>query len=475
MTILFIGSIFIVMSADTKHTFSSIYNAIFTEYSYKNQDKEQTEKLFAQVKETVPEECDFYENWFRAFVSVANNDGKNSNDYFLKALENVDKLKDSGELPIFLQQGFAFFMYIDSKENAKKFWEIGAEKNLFAKPDSEDFYEKFFQRFNSKEQFWVQFAPNMFVDEKKSSEKAINDYRISAKTGDELMDSINDGDFEKFSALCEKTDFSKKKLAGVSPLYYTIQRKGSLRAGVKKFVEDIVNLQADSMISKLNLDSIPNDLKHKQFLEIFHQMRVTYEKSGLGKIMFNALFGKDEELEERTANIEKILDKIIEKTDDVDFFTKTAGNKTSTNALLLSAEIGDTSTMKKLIGKGANVEKICGYANFGMNYKGGKSIKTEIPNSLIYRMINFSQFEALKFYLSEFKDKARKSMTAKSDKCNITPLTFFILNTLYTSRDEESYGKMKALVDEMLPFFLNAGSSLEQNTAFGSAKKLLGM
>ena len=159
----------------------------------------------------------------------------------------------------------------------------------------------------------------------------------------------------------------------------------------------------------------------------------------------------------------------------MDAFTKSAGGKTATNALLLAAEIGDTSTMEKLIEKGADVDKSLGAADFGMNYKDGSSINTQIPNSLVYRLISFSQFDALKFYLTTFRDKAKKSMTAKTPKCNITPLAYFVLNTLYASKSEDEYKKTKALVDEFLPIFISAGAVLEENTAFGPVKKLLGL
>jgi len=464
-----------------EQTITFIYNSIFKDFIYKTQDDAKTEMFFEQVRDIVPNEKGFFENWFRAFVSVSKNDGKNSCEYFTNALEELKKINEIEKTQIieylanFLQQGFAFFMYINDTENAKNFWQFGADKGLFAKPTTDNFYEKFFKRFNSKEQFWVQFSPKMFIDESKATEKALNDYKESAKTNDELLNSINEADLQKFEEIAKNTDFDTKKIAGVSPLYYTIQRKGSLKAGFSAFIEDLIQIQVSSMVSKLDLSNLPENMRNRQYLEIFHQMRATYEKSGLGKIMFNALFGKDDEIEQKIKNIEKILEIIIEKTSDVDSFTKDNGNKTQTNALLLSCEIGDTQTMQKLIEKGANVEKTLGFATFSMRYKDGKSISTEIPNSLIYRMISFGQFEALKFYITNFKDKAQKSMTEKTSKCDITPFVYLILNTLYNSKDEESYKKNKSLIDEYLPLFVEAGTKLDENTAFSSAKKLLGL
>ena len=460
-----------------------IYNSIFKDFVYRTKETSDIEKFFVEIRDIVPEQACFFEPWFRAFVSVAKNDGKSSSDNFLKALEGltdsvclaVARAKNADYLPAFFQQGFAFFMYINDTVSAKKFWERGADNGIFAKPDSEAFFERVFKSFKAKEQFWVQFAPKMFFDEKKACERAISDYRASARTGDALTDAVNDADFAAFESLSAGLDFDSKKIAGVSLLYYTIQRKEILMSGAGKFTENLVQLQSDAMISRLNLGSLPEDLRNRQYLEIFHQIRVTYEKSGLSKIMFNALFAKEGELDEKIAGIEKILDMIIARTKNVDSFTKSAGGKTSTNALLLAAEIGDSPTLGKLIAKGADVDKSLGVADFGMSYKDGRTVSTQIPNSLVYRLISFSQFDALRFYLTEFKDKARKSMTAKTKKCDITPLAYFVLNTLYASKSEEEYGRNKALVDEFLPLFIEAGSAIDENTAFGTVRKLLGM
>lgn len=460
-----------------------IYNSIFKDFIYRTKESSEIEKFFSEIGEIVPHQACFFEPWFRAFVCVANNDGKGSSENFLKALAAlsddvfrfVSGIKNADYLPAFFQQGLAFFLYINDTESAKKFWARGAENGLFAKPDSESFYDKIFKSFKAKEQFWVQFAPKMFFDEKKAAERAVSDYRASAKTGDALADAINDADFAAFESLCGSIDFDSRKIAGVSLLYYVIQRKEILCAGARKFTENLVQIQADAMISRLNLSALPEDLRNRQYLEIFRQIRVTYEKSGLSKIMFCALFSKEGELGEKIAGIEKILDIIIAQTKDVDSFTKSAGGKTSTNALLLAAEIGDAPTLGKLIAKGSDVDKSLGAADFAMNYKDGSSISVQIPNSLVYRLISFNQFDALKFYLTEFKDKARKSMTAKTKKCNITPLAYFVLNTLYASKSEDEYEKNRALVDEFLPLFIEAGSALDQNTAFGTVRKLLGL
>ncbi len=440
-----------------------IYDSITKDYVYKNHD---VEPFFAQIHEIVPAQADFFEPWLRGFVSVAQNNGLKAKEYYTQALSHADKAAEY--LPTFLQQGFAFFMYIGEKENALKFWNFGVEKKVFASAN-----ERFIANFNSKEQFWLQFAPNMCLDQNKARDRAYNDYKRTA--ANPIQKAIDDADFEQFRQLADGINFDSERINGVSILYYAIQRKASVKAGPKKFTEDLIQVQSSQFISKLDFSQLSKESQNEKYMQIFHQMRRTYEKSGLGKIMFNAYYGKDLELSKNCEELEKIVEHSIQKTSSPDDFVKQIEGKTGSNALLFAAETDDSKTLKSLIEKGSDVDKIIGSAKFGLNYRNGSTISTEIPNSLVYRLISFKSYNSLKMYLSEFGEKARRSMTEKSDKFNITPLTYLILNTIYSSASEEEFKKNKAIVDDFLPLFQEAGSVLDENTAFGTAKKLLGM
>ncbi len=440
-----------------------IYDSITQDYVYKNHE---IEPFFAQIREIVPAQADFFESWLRGFVAVANNDRLKAQDFYNQALKNADK---AGEyLPTFLQQGFAFFMYIGEKENALTFWNFGVEKKVFAVAN-----ERFLNNFNSKEQFWLQFAPNMCIDQAKAKERAFNDYKRAAKNP--LQKAIDEADFEQFKQLAYETDFDSERINGVSILYYAIQRKASVKAGPKKFTEDLIQVQSSQFISKLDLTMLSQESRNEKYMQIFHQMRRTYEKSGLGKIMFNAYYGKDSELLKNSENLEKIVELAIQKTTAPDDYVKQIEGKTGSTALLFAAETDDSKTIRELIKKGSDVDKIIGSANFGLNYRDGSTVSTEIPNSLVYRLISFKSYNSLRMYLYEFPEKAKRSMTEKSDKFNITPLVYLILNTIYSSANEEEFKKNKAIVDDFLPLLQNAGSVLDENTAFGTAKKLLGL
>lgn len=444
------------------HTLVFIYDSICKDYVYKNGDPE---PFLKQLVNIVPKEHEFFEAWLIGFISVARNDRIKAKEFYSAALSKAELAMDY--LPIFLQQGFAFFMYIDEAEKAKQFWEFGVTHNVFMGAG-----EKFFETFNAKEQFWVQFAPNMCIDRQKATERALSDYK--KHTSSALEESIDDADFEHFSNLVDSIDFNTEKINSVSVLYYTLQRRAAIRAGAESFIEDLVQTQTARLLSKIDFSKLPEQQRNDRYMTIFHQMRITYDKSGLGKIMYNAFFGKDNELAGRLKNLEKISEIIIDRTDDVDDFSKQIDGKLGSNALLFAAETNDWEICKKLIKKNANTDKIIGAAPFGLKYSDGSVVSTSIPNSFIYRLISFGSWTCLKKYLSEFADKAKKSMTERSDKFNITPLVYCILNTIYNAKDEEERTKSKALVDELLPFFLNAGAVLEENTAFGTARSLLG-
>ena len=66
-------------------------------------------------------------------------------------------------------------------------------------------------------------------------------------------------------------------------------------------------------------------------------------------------------------------------------------------------------------------------------------------------------------------------MTEKTENSTITPLVFLILTLIYGAKDEKSFETNKKITDSLLPLFQNCGAKLDQNTAFGTARELLGM
>lgn len=443
-----------------------IYDSIFRDFIYKN--RADMNPFYEQIHEMAGDSGDFFVSWSKGFVALADFDFDEAEKHYENAFENIENAGDY--LVHFLQQSFALFMYDEKTDSALKFWNYGVSKGLFAKPT-----EKFFDSFNAKEQFWVQFSPKMFKNQKKAEEKVISDYQ--KKSDDKILLAIDSCDFEKFDEVSEseKIDFDSYKVAGVSVLYYAVQKKGILKSGPEKFSEELVQARSLQLYRNLDLSSIPEKFRSQQYLNILHEMRATYEKSGLARLIFIAENGSEEKSAQKIDGIKKIIEKCVEKTTDVDAFSLRLSGKMGTNALFLAAELDDEETLELLVQKGSDVDKKLGFAEFGMSYKDGSSVKTQIPNSLIYRLINFKSWKSLELYLTKFKEKAAKSMKEKSQKCDITPLVYFILNTVYGSSSESEFKANKLLADKFIPLFTAAGASLEEKTAFGSAKKLLGI
>jgi len=368
----------------------------------------------------------------------------------------------------FIQQAFTLLMYTKDKESAVQMWNFGAEKKLFASLD-----EKFFRTFNSNEQFWVTFAPAMFKDEEKSFALAVKDYTPETKAT--LKTAVQTGDFKKVTALLKETDINSVKIDGVSPLYFAIQTKATVSKGSTVFAEDTAQFRADQLFGSLDLKNVPANKQQEMYFKILHQMRESFEKSGLGKVMFNAWYCSDEEIPSKVKSLEKVIELFAENTKDINAFKMHSTGNISNTALLLAAELDDVSTSRLLLQKNGDPESIEGYAEFSMKVKDGEEKHTEIPNNFIYRLISFNSWNTLKMYLTEFTKAASRQMTERSAKCDITPLVYLIATQIYTARNEKEFSESKKLVDELLPLFQNAGSKLEQNTAFGTARQLLGL
>ncbi len=444
-----------------------IYDSIFREFVYKN--RENMEPFYEQIREMAGESGDFFVSWAKGFVSLADFDFAEAEKRYNSAFKNISGAADY--LPHFLQQAFALFMYSKKIDEALEFWSYGVSKGIFAAPT-----EKFLASFNEKEQFWVQFSPKMFRNLQQAEKMAISDYQKKSQDG--IQSAVDSCDFEKFKKIAGKTDFDALKIDGASVLYYAIQKKGVLNGGVKKFTENLVQARTDQLLKEIDLSALPENFRRQQYMNILHQIRLTFEKSGLAAIIFTAQNGNSDNHEEfagRLKNIDRIIEMAADRTSDVDAFEKHINGKVGTNALFLAAELDDFPTIRLLIEKGSDVCKKIGYADFGMKYADGSSASTEIPNSFIYRLVNFKSWNSLKNYLELYAEKSRKTMKEKSEKCNVTPLVYFILNTVYPSGSRDEFEKNRKLCDDFLPLFISAGSSLEQKTAFGSAKKLLGI
>ena len=124
----------------SEQTVIFLINSILKDKIYKTKN---IESFFEQIKEIVPSSADFFTTWLRGFYQIANFDFENAKKSYLQALENIDegaKLKFKDFVHIFIQQGFALFMYEGEKENAVLFCNLGVELKLLA-PVNESFFK----------------------------------------------------------------------------------------------------------------------------------------------------------------------------------------------------------------------------------------------------------------------------------------------------------------------------------------------
>ncbi len=445
-----------------EQTIVYIFDSITKDYIYK------TKKMgpfYEQVKDITGERSDFFISWFKGLVSLAKLDFEEACSLFIQAFKAIDHGEEyTGR---FINQAFTLLMYKNHKKDAVKIWEHGVSKKLFAPLD-----DRFFAQFNPKEQFWTQFAPAMFVDVEKASAVAVEDYR--KKTSDKILAALTGCDNKKFSSAIKNTDLNTYRIQGISPLYHAIQLKQTLKNGDEAYAEGMVEFRTQQLLASLDLSKAPVTKQNETLFTIRSSMRQTYQTSGLGKIMFRAYYCEPEEIDAKVKELEKIIALIADKT-DVDDFKMNAGGAMANTALYLAAEIDDSKSVELLLKKGAGYDKPYGSASFSFKAKDGTIQRTEVPNTLIYRLISFASWDSLKMYLTKFPELASPSMTERSEKYNITPLVYLIMTMIYSAQNEKEFNHNKKIVAELLPLMLNAGAVLDENTAFGTAKKLLGL
>lgn len=446
-----------------EQTIVYIWRSIMQEYVYKFKDMK---KFYEQVTEIVPARSAFFTNWFKGFVSVAFFEFDEAKEFYKEAFKNITLAEEyTGR---FVQQAFTFFMYVNDKKTALKVWEYGVSKKMVAPLD-----EAFFKTFNEKEQFWTQFAPKMFTNDKKATDECIKDY--SPKVLDKLKNSIEKADFKKFKNEIKNKDIDKIRVSGVSPLYFAIQTKATIKDGSEAYAQGMADFRTRQLLAGFNLEKVSKEQKEEAILTVRHSMKQTYIESNLGKLMFNAYYCTDEEIPEKLNELNKIISFIIEKSSNVDSFKINSGLSMTNTALYLAAEADDTETSKMLILKGAQTDKANGKADFTCAKKDGTKNTTSIPNTFIYRLISFHSWNTLEMFLQDFSKIAKPQMTARTESSNITPLVYLIMTMIYSARNEKTFEENKKVVNSLLPLFINCGASLEQNTAFGTAKELLGL
>lgn len=183
------------------------------------------------------------------------------------------------------------------------------------------------------------------------------------------------------------------------------------------------------------------------------------------KASFTQMYGNENTFDLQIQELDKIIEYLIDKTNDIDKYVKTFDQYQGINTLFLAAEYNDVKICELLLEKGANPTKSLGetllctipndYNSFDYVYSN---------NSFIYRLIYFHSWDMLTLFLTKYKDMAKQSM--KPNEYGITPIIYF----LYYIRDIDN---SKELRKQFISKFIEAGADLNQPSILGSPKQII--
>lgn len=183
------------------------------------------------------------------------------------------------------------------------------------------------------------------------------------------------------------------------------------------------------------------------------------------KYSFTQKYGDEKTFDEQLIQLDKIIEYLVSKTEDLDDYVKSFDNQQGTNSLFLAAEYNDIKICELLLTNGADPNKNLGRAlmcTVPTEYNSYEYVFSN--NSFIYRLIFFHSWDMLTLFLTKYKDLAQKSM--EPNEYGITPILYFLY---YTSTLDNS----KELRKQFILKFVKAGADLNQGSVFGSANQMI--
>lgn len=183
---------------------------------------------------------------------------------------------------------------------------------------------------------------------------------------------------------------------------------------------------------------------------------------------------RDNRKEEIKKKTDEIVALYIERTSDVDGFISYSmrdpiANKQGCTALLYACEMDDVETCKSLVFAGGNLRQEIGKSP-DFTLPNGNMLF--LPNNFIHRAIYFKAWNCLEWFLKDNKNIAAEYMHKKEE--NMTWLVYFLLmQQEVIFMNTQKYLDVQNNINRFLPLFLEAGASLKEDTAFGSAERIL--
>lgn len=253
----------------------------------------------------------------------------------------------------------------------------------------------------------------------------------------------------------------------VSPIYFALM--------IKYFFNNPIEYVKKRNIGNINYKNLFEAGLSESEKENFNTFDISVVME-ISKNLENAV--PKEILNKRKEEIKKKTDEIvalyIERTSNVDGFISYSmqdpiANKQGCTALLYACEMDDVETCKSLVFAGGNLRQEIGKSP-DFTLPNGNMLF--LPNNFIHRAIYFKAWNCLEWFLKDNKNIAAGYMHKKEE--NMTWLVYFLLMQQF----EVMQNPQKCLdtqnnINRFLPLFLEAGASLKEDTAFGSAERIL--
>lgn len=253
----------------------------------------------------------------------------------------------------------------------------------------------------------------------------------------------------------------------VSPIYFALM--------IKYFFNNPIEYVKKIDIGNINYKNLFEAGLSESEKENFNTFDISVVME-ISKNLENAV--PKEILNKRKEEIKKKTDEIvalyIERTSDVDGFISYSmrdqiANKQGCTALLYACEMDDVETCKSLVFAGADLRKEIGKTSELMLPNGNMLF---LLNNFIHRAIYLKAWNCLEWFLKDNKNIAAEYMHKKEE--NMTWLVYFLLmQQKEIFMNTQKYLDVQNNINRFLPLFLEAGASLKEDTAFGSAERIL--
>lgn len=283
-----------------------------------------------------------------------------------------------------------------------------------------------------------------------------------------LQVAIDSFDLEIVKAIIEKgLDINKLVIDAdeVSPLYYAINRKEAIKLGFSNFMKKLEDNPFNITWKNFDMPGLTTGEKaiNRDYRIGKMQVNVDFEEQ-IKKYIFTQKFGDEKTFDDQLIQLDKIIEYLVSKTENLDDYVKSFDNQQGTNSLFLAAEYNDIKVCELLLMNSADPNINLGKAFMCTVPTEYNSYDVFSKNSFIYRLIFFHSWDMLSLFLTKYKDMAQKSM--EQNEYGITPIIYFLYYT-------KSLDNSKELRKQFISKFVKAGADLNQGSILGSAKQLI--